>query len=71
MPEQKEHEKVENLVDAPGEAEKSARTLEQAANSNQTLEGFQSINNERLSEDLQTEAREDNPQDREKGHPVP
>jgi len=50
---------------------KSARSLEQAANSNQTLEGFQAINNEHLSEELKEEAKADNPKDREKGHPVP
>ena len=71
MPEQSEHEKIENLVDAPGEAAKSARSLEQAANSNQTLERFQAINNEHFSEELQEEAKADHPKDREKGHPVP
>ncbi len=55
MPEQKEHEKIENLVDAPGEAAKSARSLEDAANSNETLQGFQAINNERIPEDLKNE----------------
>lgn len=56
MPDQKEHEKIENLVDAPGEAAAhSARTLEEAAASNQTLQGFQAINNERIPEDLENE----------------
>ena len=58
MPDQKEHEKIENLVDAPGEAAKSARSLEDAANSNETLQGFQAINNERIPEDLKNEGLE-------------
>ena len=44
MPEQEEHEKPEDMVEAPGEAEHTARTLEQAADSNETLEGYFSIN---------------------------
>jgi hypothetical protein len=72
MPDQKEHEKEENLVESSPElAEKAARTLEQAANSNQSLEGFQAINNERISPELEREAREDDGSGREKGHPVP
>jgi hypothetical protein len=72
MPDQKEHEKVENLVESSPElAEKAARTLEQAANSNQSLEGFQAINNERITPELEREAREDDGGGREKGHPVP
>lgn len=55
MPDQDEHEKIENMVEAPGEAAKSARTLEEAANSHETLQGFQAINNERIPEDLENE----------------
>ncbi len=44
MPNQEEHEKPENLVESPGEAEHTARTLEDAADSNATLEGYYSIN---------------------------
>ena len=55
MPDQKEHEKPENLVEAPGEAAKSARTLEEAAASNETLQGYQAMNNERIPEDLENE----------------
>jgi hypothetical protein len=71
MPPQEEHEKIENLVDSPHQAEHTARTLQEAADSNATLEGFESINNERFSEQLEREAREDQPKNREKGHPVP
>jgi hypothetical protein len=71
MPSQEEHDKPENLVEAPGEAEKAARSLNQAVDSNQTLQGYYAMNNARPSEELEKEAREDNPQDREKGHPIP
>lgn len=71
MPDQEEHEKLENLVESPGMAERAARTLQQAANSNQSLEGFKAINNERIPQELEREAEQDDPQDREKGHPVP
>jgi hypothetical protein len=72
MPDQKEHEKVENLVESSPELErKAARSLEQAANSNQTLQGFEAINNERITPELEEEASEDDGGGREKGHPVP
>lgn len=71
MPPQEEHERLENLVDSPHQAEHTARSLQEAADSNATLEGFESINNERFSEQLEREAREDQPKNREKGHPVP
>jgi hypothetical protein len=87
MPPQEEHEKIENLVDSPHQAEHTARSLQEAADSNATLEGFEAINNERFSglgsaqgdvgplcassEQLEREAREDRPKHREKGHPVP
>ena len=67
MPDQAEHEKPENLVDAPGEAEQTARSLQEAADSHATLEGFFAVNNERPPESASTGADED----REKGHPVP
>jgi Protein of unknown function, DUF488 len=44
MPDQDEHEKPEDMVEAPGEAEHTARSLAQAADSNATLEGYYSIN---------------------------
>jgi hypothetical protein len=73
MPTQEEHDKPENLVDAPQQAEHTARTLEDAADSNATLEGFYAINNVKDSEELEKEAAEDlkKPEDREKGHPIP
>ena len=71
MPDQKEHEKEESLVESPGHAEKAARTLGQAANSSQSLEGFEAINNERITPELEEEARKDDGGGREKGHPVP
>jgi hypothetical protein len=71
MPPQEEHERLEHLVDSPHQAEHTARTLQQAADSNATLQGFESINNERFSEELEKEAREDHPENREKGHPIP
>ena len=71
MPKQEEHERPEDMVEAPGEAAQAARSLQEAASSHQTLQGFEAINNERIPEELEREAREDNPEDREKGHPVP
>jgi hypothetical protein len=71
MPPQEEHEKIENLVEAPHEAEQSARTLEDAVDSHATLDGYYAMNNRKPSEELEEEAREDEPNDREKGHPVP
>ena len=71
MPPQEQHEQLENLVESPHPAEHTARSLQEAADSNATLQGFESINNERFSEELEREAREDHPKDREKGHPVP
>jgi hypothetical protein len=44
MPKQEEHEKPENLVESPHEAEHAARSLEDAADSNETLESYYSIN---------------------------
>jgi hypothetical protein len=44
MPKQEEHEKPENLVESPHEAEHAARSLQDAADSNETLEGYYSIN---------------------------
>ncbi len=45
MPAQEEHEKPENLVEQPGQAERSARTLGEAADSHHTLDGYAAINN--------------------------
>ena len=43
MPPQEEHEKVENLVDAPGQAAHTARSLAEAADSNHTLQCYFAI----------------------------
>ncbi|MBV9081826.1 MAG: hypothetical protein JOZ62_04060 [Acidobacteriaceae bacterium] len=51
MPPQEEHEKPENLVDSPHQAEHTARSLQDAADSNATLEGYYSINNEKEPEE--------------------
>jgi hypothetical protein len=71
MPDQKEHEKPESLVETPGLAEEAARSLQDAASSHATLEGFLSVNNERFSPELEKEAEADQPKNGEKGHPVP
>jgi len=73
MPRQEEHEKPENLVESPGEAEQAARSLQDAADSHATLQGFYAVNDVKDSEELEKEAHQDHnkPEDREKGHPVP
>ena len=55
MPKQEEHEKPENLVESPGEAEKTARSLQEAVDANGTLEGYYSINNEEPPEEVREE----------------
>lgn len=58
MPPQEEHEKPENLVEAPGEAERAARSLQDAADSNATLEGYYSINETKAPEkEIENEER--------------
>ena len=71
MPTQDEHDKPENLVESPPEAEHSARSLEDAPDSNATLQGFYAMNNLRPSEDLEKEAAEDRKKAAEEGRPVP
>ncbi len=73
MPRQEEHEKPENLVESPGEAEQAARSLQDAADSHATLQDFYAINDVKDSEELEKEASADRSkaEDREKGHPVP
>ncbi|MBV9761818.1 MAG: hypothetical protein JO340_14750 [Acidobacteriaceae bacterium] len=70
-PKNDDHEKIEDMVEAPHEAERSARSLEDAVDSHATLDGFYAMNNIKPDPQLEKEARDDNPQDREKGHPVP
>jgi hypothetical protein len=44
MPEQKEHDKPENLVEHPHPGVHTARSLQEAANSNNSLEGYVAMN---------------------------
>ena len=55
MPNQDEHDRPENLVDQPGQAAHTARTLGEAADSNQTLDGYFAINNSRESSEPDSE----------------
>lgn len=75
MPEQSEHDKPENLVEDSQELEKeAARSLEDAADSHATLQGFFAINDERPPETPASpgaEADREHSEDREKGHSVP
>ncbi|MBV8828240.1 MAG: hypothetical protein JO217_05560 [Acidobacteriaceae bacterium] len=66
---EEEHERPEDMVEAPGEAEQSARSLEQEANSHNTLQGLFAMNDDRPPEDSQDRGSED--ENREKGHPIP
>ena len=56
MPNQEEHEKPENLVESPHQAEHEARSLEDAVDSNATLEGYFAMNN--IRDDVEREALE-------------
>lgn len=58
MPRQEEHDKPENLVEAPQEAEHSARSLEDAVDSNATLEGYYAMNEFKSPEQKENEADE-------------
>ena len=72
MPAQEEHDKPENLVETPGKKTHSARTLEEAVDSNESLQGFYAMNNVKDAAELEREASEmPEDEDREKGHPVP
>ncbi len=71
MPDRNEFERLKNMVPTDEEQKRAARSLGDAVDSHQTLQGFEAMNNEHFSEELEKEAAEDNPQNREKGHPVP
>jgi hypothetical protein len=73
MPRQEEHDKPENLVESPHEAEQAARSLEDAVDSHASLQGYYAMNNIKPSEEVEKQAAEDRkkPENREKGHPVP
>ena len=72
MPSQEEHEKLENLVESPHRKDRSAKSLQDAADSNATLQGYYAMNNIRNPEELEKEAAEmPDEEEREQGHPVP
>jgi hypothetical protein len=72
MPSQEEHEKPENLIESPHKKEHSAKSLQDAADSNATLQGYYAMNNIRDPEKLEKEAVEmPDEEDREEGHPIP
>ncbi|HZQ51807.1 MAG TPA: hypothetical protein VFB14_06395 [Bryobacteraceae bacterium] len=76
MPRQEEHDKPENLVEAPHEAEHSARSLEDAVDSNATLEGYYAMNEFKSPEQKENEAdeakeTEERLRERRKGHSAP
>ena len=71
MPDQAEHEKPENLVESAGKKTHSARSLQEAADSNASLDGFYAMNDVKDSEQLEKEAEEEPEEEgREKGHPI-
>ena len=54
MPQQEEHDKPENLVESSQDLEKrAARTLEDAVDSNATLEGYYAMNDATEPEELE------------------
>ena len=60
MPEQSEHDKPENLVEESTELEnQAARSLQDAADSHATLQGFFAINNERPPEEVLENQQDD------------
>ena len=59
MPKQEEHDKPENLVEVPGEAEEAARTLEDAVDSHETLEGYYAMNEEEPSPGAERQIEEE------------
>lgn len=71
MPTQREHDKPENLVETSGEAEHAARSLEDAADSNATLQGYYAMNNIKPDPNIEKEAEEDRKKAAEEGRPVP
>ncbi len=55
MPSQEEHEKPEDMVEVPGEAEQAARSLEDAVDSHATLQGYYAMNNIKPPEEVEKE----------------
>ena len=71
MPPQEEHERPEDMVEAPGEAAMAARSLEDAVDSHGTLEGYYAMNDEKPDTSPGADTDREQAEDREKGHPVP
>ena len=59
MENQKDHDKPENLVQSPHQEEHEARSLEDAVDSNGTLEGYFAMNNIRDDEEREALALEE------------
>ncbi len=59
MENQKDHDKPENLVESPHQAEHEARSLEDMVDSHATLEGFFAMNNIRDDEERKAMALEE------------
>jgi hypothetical protein len=59
MPAPEEHEKPEDLVDSPHQAEHTARSLQEAADSDGTLQGYYAINDVKDSEEVEQEVEQD------------
>ncbi len=55
MENQKDHDKPENLVESPHQAEKEARSLEDMVDSDHSLEGYFVMNNVRDGEEVEAE----------------
>ena len=55
MESQKDHDKPENLVENPHQAEHEARSLEDMVDSNNSLEGYFAMNNVRDGEEKEAE----------------
>ncbi len=56
MPSQEEHDKPENLVESPHQKTHPAESLEEAADSNATLQGYYAMNNLRPPEEPTAES---------------
>jgi hypothetical protein len=68
MPEESEHDKPENLVESSQELEQeAARSLQEAADSHASLQGFFAINDERPPETASPGADEDAKRAQERG----
>lgn len=58
-------------MESPGEAEQAARSLQDAASSHATLQGYFSVNDVKDAEELEreTDTKRAKPEHRKKGHP--